>query len=144
MSRIWKRARRFDGDFTAAHPRKSCSTERRIIKHAPGRERIAEKLPTHILIAWAILRALDKFPQLNDGYAEVAGLLRDFDARALPRGGDRSRKKKDGSRTLLVPNIKNANTISFEVSRGLRRRNQTGAPGETTDRRFSGHDHFAN
>ena len=33
---------------------------------------IAAKLLTH-LIAWAVVRALDTFPQLNDGYTEVDG-----------------------------------------------------------------------
>ncbi len=67
---------------------------------------------TH-LIAWAILRALDEFPQLNDAY----GIVDDTPSR-LRRSGVNlgiaiDLEKKDGTRTLLVPNIKNADKLRF-------------------------------
>lgn len=67
---------------------------------------------TH-LIAWAIVRALEEFPQLNDGYIE------DNNAPARARrphvnlGIAIDIAKKDGTRTLLVPNIKKAETLGF-------------------------------
>ena len=67
---------------------------------------------TH-LIAWAMLRALDSFPQLNDGYAEVDGASVRLKRKSVNLGIAVDLTKKDGSRTLLVPNIKNANTLSF-------------------------------
>ena len=67
---------------------------------------------TH-LIAWAMLRALDSFPQLNDGYAEVDGASVRLKRKNVNLGVAVDLTKKDGSRTLLVPNIKNANTLNF-------------------------------
>src|SRR2546426_684751 len=67
---------------------------------------------TH-LIAWAILRALQEFPQLNDGFdlldSEPVRLRREN----VNLGVAIDLTKKDGTRTLLVPNIKNANKLGF-------------------------------
>ena len=67
---------------------------------------------TH-LIAWAILRALDAFPQLNDGYFAGDNAPARLKRPNVNLGVAVDLTKKDGSRTLLVPNIKNANHLSF-------------------------------
>ncbi|HEY6806288.1 MAG TPA: multifunctional oxoglutarate decarboxylase/oxoglutarate dehydrogenase thiamine pyrophosphate-binding subunit/dihydrolipoyllysine-residue succinyltransferase subunit [Pyrinomonadaceae bacterium] len=67
---------------------------------------------TH-LIAWAILRALDEFPQLNEGFADVNGTPSRVKRTAVNLGIAVDLTKKDGTRTLLVPNIKHANTLTF-------------------------------
>ncbi len=67
---------------------------------------------THI-IAFALLRALDKFPQMNDGYAVVNGTPSRVKRTGANLGLAIDLEKKDGSRTLLVPNIKNANALNF-------------------------------
>src|SRR3989442_527899 len=67
---------------------------------------------TH-LIAWAILRALEDFPQLNDGYGEVDGAPVRLRRRAVNFGVAIDLEKKDGTHSLLVPNIKNAETLNF-------------------------------
>src|SRR5687768_17604313 len=67
---------------------------------------------TH-LIAWAILRALDESPQLNDGYAVVNGTPSRLKRANVKLGIAIDLEKKDGARTLLVPNIKNANKLRF-------------------------------
>ncbi len=67
---------------------------------------------TH-LIAWAVVRALEEFPQLNDGFAEVDGLPSRLRREGVTLGLAIDLAKKDGSRTLLVPNIKNANKMRF-------------------------------
>ncbi len=67
---------------------------------------------TH-LIAWAILRALDEFPQLNDGFAEVEATPSRVKRPNVNLGIAVDLTKKDGTRSLLVPNIKNANSLSF-------------------------------
>jgi 2-oxoglutarate dehydrogenase E1 component len=69
---------------------------------------------TH-LVAWAILRALDTFPRLNDAYAELEGQPHRIQRDAVRLGVAVDVQKKDGSRTLLVPNIKNAGTLDFEA-----------------------------
>ena len=67
---------------------------------------------TH-LIAWAILCALDKFPQLNDGFEAIDGQPARVKRESVNLGLAIDLEKKDGTRTLLVPNIKNANQLSF-------------------------------
>jgi 2-oxoglutarate decarboxylase len=67
---------------------------------------------TH-LIAWAVLRALDEFPQLNDGYAVKDGSPVRLRQPNVNLGVAIDTTRKDGSRTLLVPNIKNANKLRF-------------------------------
>ncbi|HEV2884030.1 MAG TPA: multifunctional oxoglutarate decarboxylase/oxoglutarate dehydrogenase thiamine pyrophosphate-binding subunit/dihydrolipoyllysine-residue succinyltransferase subunit [Pyrinomonadaceae bacterium] len=67
---------------------------------------------TH-LIAWALLRALDEFPQLNDGFDVVDGTPARLRREGVNLGVAIDLTKKDGSRTLLVPNIKNANKLRF-------------------------------
>src|SRR5438034_8697315 len=67
---------------------------------------------TH-LIAWAILCALDKFPQLNDGFEAIDGQPARVKRESVNLGLAIDLEKKDGTRTLLVPNIKNANQLRF-------------------------------
>ncbi len=67
---------------------------------------------THV-IAWALLRALEKFSQLNDGYETVDGVPSRLVRPNINLGVAVDLEKKDGSRSLLVPNIKSANKLSF-------------------------------
>lgn len=67
---------------------------------------------TH-LIAWALLRALDKFSQLNDGFETVAGAPARIHRAQINLGVAIDLTKKDGTRTLLVPNIKDAGKLGF-------------------------------
>ena len=67
---------------------------------------------TH-LIAWAIVRAIEDFPQLNHGYVEVDNAPARAKRPHVNLGIAIDIAKKDGSRTLLVPNIKNAETLGF-------------------------------
>jgi 2-oxoglutarate decarboxylase len=68
---------------------------------------------TH-LVAWAIVRALEEFPQLNDGFDVVNGQPSRLRRESVNLGVAIDLAKKDGTRTLLVPNIKNANTMRFQ------------------------------
>ncbi|MGI8732335.1 MAG: multifunctional oxoglutarate decarboxylase/oxoglutarate dehydrogenase thiamine pyrophosphate-binding subunit/dihydrolipoyllysine-residue succinyltransferase subunit [Pyrinomonadaceae bacterium] len=67
---------------------------------------------TH-LIAWAMLRALDEYPRLNDGYALIEKTPTRLTREKVNLGIAIDLAKKDGSRTLLVPNIKGANKLRF-------------------------------
>jgi len=93
-------------------PVKLLDENRRIINQHLAEKDRGKASYTH-LIAWAILRALDTFPQLNDGYAEVDGSPTRVKRAGVNLGVAVDLTKKDGSRTLLVPNIKNANTLGF-------------------------------
>ena len=70
---------------------------------------------THI-IAWAMIKALDTFPRLNDAYAEVEGKPHRIHRGDVRLGIAVDVQKKDGSRTLLVPNIRGANQLSFPAA----------------------------
>jgi 2-oxoglutarate dehydrogenase E1 component len=93
-------------------PVKLLDENRRIINQHLAEKDRGKASYTH-LIAWAMLRALDTFPQLNDGYAEVDGAPTRLKRTSVNLGVAVDLTKKDGSRTLLVPNIKNANSLSF-------------------------------
>jgi len=67
---------------------------------------------TH-LIAYALLRAIDQFPQLNDGFEVIDKQPSRVRRESVNLGIAIDLEKKDGSRTLLVPNIKNANKLRF-------------------------------
>jgi 2-oxoglutarate dehydrogenase E1 component len=67
---------------------------------------------TH-LIAYAILRALEQFPQMNDGFDITDGQPSRIKRAAVNLGIAIDLEKKDGARSLLVPNVKNANSLSF-------------------------------
>ena len=67
---------------------------------------------THI-IAWAILRAMDSFPQMNDAFAETSEGPARIKRSDINFGVAVDIERKDGSRTLLVPNIKSANKKTF-------------------------------
>jgi 2-oxoglutarate dehydrogenase E1 component len=67
---------------------------------------------THF-IAWAILKALGRFPQMNDGYEEVDDSAFRLKRSDVNLGVAVDVQKKDGSRTLLVPNIKAADKMTF-------------------------------
>ena len=68
---------------------------------------------TH-LVAWAILRALDTFPRLNDAYAELEGqphrIQRDAGA---PRASRSTSRRRTARARCSCPNIKDAGTLDF-------------------------------
>ena len=93
-------------------PVKLLDENRRIINQHLAENDRGKASYTH-LIAWAVLRALDTYPQLNDGYAQVDGTQSRVKRKGVNLGIAIDLTKKDGTRTLLVPNIKNANALSF-------------------------------
>ncbi|MEO5762407.1 MAG: multifunctional oxoglutarate decarboxylase/oxoglutarate dehydrogenase thiamine pyrophosphate-binding subunit/dihydrolipoyllysine-residue succinyltransferase subunit, partial [Vicinamibacteria bacterium] len=73
----------------------------------------ASKISFTHLIAWAMVKALDTFPRLNDAYAEIDGKPHRIHRGDVRLGIAVDVQKKDGSRTLLVPNIRGANQVTF-------------------------------
>lgn len=67
---------------------------------------------THI-IAYALVKALDRFPQLNAFFEVQDGTSYRVQCTNVNVGVAVDVTKKDGSRTLLVPNIKAANKMDF-------------------------------
>jgi 2-oxoglutarate decarboxylase len=98
-------------------PVKLLDENRRIINRHLGQKSDREGGPskasyTH-LIAYAILRAIDEFPQLNDGFEVIENKPSRVRRAAVNLGIAIDLEKKDGTRTLLVPNIKQANAFRF-------------------------------
>ncbi|MES2766752.1 MAG: 2-oxo acid dehydrogenase subunit E2, partial [Bacteroidota bacterium] len=67
---------------------------------------------THIL-AWAIVRSLKRFPQMNDAYAVVDGKPTRVKRGSINMGLAVDTTRKDGMRSLVVPSIKNSQTMNF-------------------------------
>jgi 2-oxoglutarate dehydrogenase E1 component len=67
---------------------------------------------THI-IGWAILKTLEEFPNLNNAYAEANGEPMRLARPQVNLGVAVDVAGKDGARSLLVPNIKNAGALDF-------------------------------
>jgi multifunctional 2-oxoglutarate metabolism enzyme len=67
---------------------------------------------THV-VARAILRALELFPQLNDSFEEQGESAYRVQHPQVNFGVAVDVTKKDGTRTLLVPNIKGADKLTF-------------------------------
>ncbi|MFN2530207.1 MAG: multifunctional oxoglutarate decarboxylase/oxoglutarate dehydrogenase thiamine pyrophosphate-binding subunit/dihydrolipoyllysine-residue succinyltransferase subunit [Pyrinomonadaceae bacterium] len=93
-------------------PIKLLDENRRIINNYLAENDRGKASYTH-LIAWAILRALQHLPQLNDGFAEMDGGPARIKRSDVNLGVAIDLTKKDGTRTLLVPNIKKANALTF-------------------------------
>src|SRR6266508_2953908 len=67
---------------------------------------------THI-IAYAVVRALDAVPVMTSMYREVDGRPHAVRPEHVNLGLAVDTRRPDGSRTLLVPNIKQADTLDF-------------------------------
>ncbi|HSD72125.1 MAG TPA: multifunctional oxoglutarate decarboxylase/oxoglutarate dehydrogenase thiamine pyrophosphate-binding subunit/dihydrolipoyllysine-residue succinyltransferase subunit, partial [Thermoanaerobaculia bacterium] len=67
---------------------------------------------TH-LIAWAVVRALQTFPRLNDSYDDSGESPSRIRRDEIRFGLAVDVEKPDGSRTLVVPNVKGVEKMSF-------------------------------
>ena len=67
---------------------------------------------THI-IAWAIVKAIKEHSRMNSAFVEQDGLPARIDREDVNLGIAIDMERKDGSRSLLVPNIKRAQTMDF-------------------------------
>jgi 2-oxoglutarate dehydrogenase E1 component len=85
---------------------------RRVVNQMLG-ETTGRKLSFGHVIAWAVLRALRAVPMMKSSYREIDGVPH----RVLPErvnfGVAVDVERKDGSRALLVPNVKAADTLGF-------------------------------
>jgi len=93
-------------------PVKLLDENRRIINRHLAENDGRKASYTH-LIAWAIVRTLQDFPQLNDAFEVVDEQPSRVRREPINLGVAVDLEKKDGTRTLLVPNIKDANALNF-------------------------------
>jgi 2-oxoglutarate dehydrogenase E1 component len=93
-------------------PVKVLEENRRIINEqmqSLGRSKVSF---TH-LIAWAIIKSIKQYPQMNFGYGLIDGKPSRLESGDANLGIAIDIEKKDGSRNLLVPNIKGASQMNF-------------------------------
>lgn len=93
-------------------PVKVLEENRRLINdHLAGRGRGKASF-THI-IAWAIVQSAKTYPALNNGFGVVDGAPSRLERSGINLGIAIDIEKKDGSRNLLVPNIKGCEKMNF-------------------------------
>lgn len=68
---------------------------------------------THLL-TWGIVSALKKFPQLNDAFYRENGKIYRIRRKSINLGFAVDLIRKDSSRMLMVPNIKNIQSLRFD------------------------------
>jgi len=76
------------------------------------------KISFTYLVAWAVVQALKSFPRLNDAYDSSGGEPARVRRERLVFGLAVDVEKSDGSRTLLVPNVKGVETMCFSEFAG--------------------------
>src|SRR5262245_28099416 len=93
-------------------PVKILDENRRLLnQHLPGRN--SPKISYTHVIAYAIVRALQQSPGMNASFARIGGLPHRTDRTAINIGLAIDLRRKDGSRSLSVPNVKNAGEMDF-------------------------------
>ncbi|MEO7540053.1 MAG: 2-oxo acid dehydrogenase subunit E2, partial [Pyrinomonadaceae bacterium] len=93
-------------------PVKVLEENRRVINEHLGPQGRGKVSFTHV-IAWAIVKAVQAYPNLICGFAMVEGVPSRVENQEVNLGIAIDIEKKDGSRSLLVPNIKGANSMNF-------------------------------
>src|SRR6478736_3834468 len=93
-------------------PAKLLEVNRQILNNQLARTGAGKVSFTH-LIAYAVLRALDAFPGLNSAYATEAGKPVVVRHQHVNLGIAVDVQKRDGTHSLLVPNVKQAETLDF-------------------------------
>lgn len=91
---------------------KALDENRRIINKYLLKQRKSKVSFSQILL-WAIVKALQKFPQLNDNLAVRDGKYFRVINKEINVGLAVDVEKSDGSRLLMVPNLKNVGTMHF-------------------------------
>jgi 2-oxoglutarate dehydrogenase E1 component len=95
-----------------AIPVKLLIDNRIVINNHLARGRGGKVSFTH-LVGWALIRALRSVPGMNDGFTEVDGKPAVHHHHQVNLGLAIDLPKPDGTRALLVPSIKNADTMDF-------------------------------
>lgn len=93
-------------------PVKALDENRRIINKHLEKLNKPKVSYTHI-IAWAIVKALVRYPNMNAGFAKINGKPHRLIRKSINLGIAIDTTRKDGTRMLFVPSIKNADLLTF-------------------------------
>lgn len=88
--------------------------ENRIIINQYLQKKNEGKISFTHLISWAILKAISKVPAMNNGFTILDGKPNIIIRKNVNLGLAIDIERKDGTRSLLVPNIKKANRLNFK------------------------------
>ncbi|MBM3724419.1 MAG: multifunctional oxoglutarate decarboxylase/oxoglutarate dehydrogenase thiamine pyrophosphate-binding subunit/dihydrolipoyllysine-residue succinyltransferase subunit [Acidobacteria bacterium] len=94
-------------------PVKVLEENRRILNEHRGLQNKSKISFTH-LIGWAVAKAIETNPNLNNAYAEQSGEPFRLVRGQINLGIAVDVAGKDGARSLMVPNIRNAGAMSFD------------------------------
>ncbi len=93
-------------------PVKLLEENRKIINHYLKKKNRGKVSFTH-LISWAILKAVSSIPAMNNAFSVVNNKNVIIKRKNVNLGLAIDLERKDGSHSLIVPNIKNANSKNF-------------------------------
>jgi multifunctional 2-oxoglutarate metabolism enzyme len=93
-------------------PVKILEENRRIINEEMAGSNRSKVSFTHV-IAWALVRAVQRYPSLNSSFETVDGTPYRRFKRSVHLGVAVDLERKDGSRTLMVPRIRDADKMAF-------------------------------
>jgi 2-oxoglutarate dehydrogenase E1 component len=93
-------------------PVKALEENRRVINNHFALTGQSKASFTHV-IAWAIVKALKEQPRMNSAFASQDGQPVRIDREDVNLGIAIDMERKDGTRSLLVPNIKRAQSMDF-------------------------------
>ncbi len=93
-------------------PVKLLEENRKVVNESLKSRALGKVSFTHI-IGWAIIKATKEYPSMNNGYGIVDGKPSRLESSSINLGIAVDVEKKDGSRSLLVPNLKGVNEGTF-------------------------------
>lgn len=88
--------------------------ENRIIINQHLQRKNEGKISFTHLISWAILKGISRIPSMNNGFTIIDGKPNIIIRKNVNLGLAIDIERKDGTRSLLVPNIKAANKLNFK------------------------------
>ncbi len=94
-------------------PAKLLEVNRKILNNQLSRRTDGGKVSFTHLIGWAVVKALMERPAMNASYREIDGKPHRIGYEHINLGLAMDMERKDGSRTLLVPNIKAVDQMTF-------------------------------
>ena len=89
-------------------------TRRKQINEALAAADRSEKLSFTHLVAWAIVRSVERFPVMSTGFEEIDGKPHKVVRGNVDIGLAVDVERRDGSRSLLVPVVRAAETLGFK------------------------------
>jgi 2-oxoglutarate decarboxylase len=93
-------------------PVKALEENRRIINNFLEKTK-RNKISFSQVLLWAIVRALSKYPRMNDSFERIEGKAYRKVRKSVNIGVAVDMTRKDGTRLLMVPSIKNAQELHF-------------------------------